>query len=62
METKYYKVVDGSGAITCATKFDEKVDFAKRIELRELLRMNKYNMIEVTEDEYNKIPKKIDAI
>lgn len=62
METKYYKVINQQGKTTCATKFDEKVDFARRIEIRELLRMNEYKMVEITEEEYNNIPKKLDAI
>ena len=62
METKYYKVINGSEQVTCATKFDEKVDFARRIEVRELLRMNNYKMVEITEEEYNKTPSKFDAI
>lgn len=61
-ETKYFKVINCSGNVTCATKFDEKVDFAKRIELKELLKMNGYKLIEITEEEYNKIPRKLDAI
>ena len=61
-ETKYYKVINCSGNVTCATKFDEKVDFARRIEVRELLRMNEYTMVEITEEEYNKTPNKLDAI
>ena len=62
METKYYKVINCSGNVTCATKFDEKVDFARRIEIRELLKMNEYKMVEITEEEYNNIPKKLEAI
>ena len=42
--------------------FDERVDFAKRIELTELLKMNDYKLIEVTKDEYEQIPRKLDAI
>ena len=61
-ETKYYKVINCSGNVTCATKFDEKVDFARRIEVRELLRMNEYKMVEITEEEYNKTPNKLDAV
>jgi hypothetical protein len=61
-ETKYYKVINCSGNVTCATKFDEKVDFARRIEVRELLRMNEYTMVEITEEEYNKTPNKLDAV
>ena len=62
MEDKYYKVINCSGNVTCATKFDNKVDFARRIEVRELLRMNEYTMVEITEEEYNKTPSKFDAI
>ena len=61
-ETKYFKVINCSGKVTCATKFDEKVDFARRIEVRELLRMNEYKMVEITEEEYNKTPNKLDAV
>lgn len=62
METKYYKVISCSNEQLCATKFDEKVDFAKRIELTELLKMNDYKLIEIQEEEYNSIPRKLDAI
>ena len=62
MEDKYYKVINCSGNVTCATKFDNKVDFARRIEIRELLKMNEYKMVEITEEEYNNIPKKLEAI
>lgn len=60
-QTKYYKVINGD-QLSCATKFDDRVDFAKRIELKELLKMNGYQLIEITEEEYNKIPRKLDAI
>lgn len=62
METKYYRIISGTTKLDCSTKFDEKVDFAKRIELKELLKMNGYQLIEITEEEYNKIPRKLDAI
>lgn len=62
METKYYKVVNCSNSSVCATVFDEKVDIHKQIEIRELLRMNEYKMIEITKEEYNQIPRKLDAI
>lgn len=62
MKTKYYKVLNAYDETSCATKFDEAVDFAKRIELTELLRMNNFKMVEIEEEEYNKIPNKIDAI
>jgi hypothetical protein len=62
MEDRYFKVINCSGNVTCATKFDEKIDFARRIEIRELLRMNEYTMVEITEEEYNKIPKKLEAV
>ena len=62
METKYYKVIGCSNNHVCATMFDERVEFAKRIELTELLKMNDYKLIEVTKEEYEKIPRKLDAI
>ena len=62
METKYYRIISGTTKLDCSTKFDEKVDFAKRIELKELLKMNDYKLIEVTKEEYKKIPRKLDAI
>ena len=62
MEDKYYKVINCSGNVTCATKFDNKVDFARRIEIRELLKMNEYKMVEITEEEYSNIPKKLEAV
>lgn len=63
METKYYKVINCSGnELDCGVVFDERVDFAKRIELIELLKMNDYKLVEVTEEEYQKIPRKLDAI
>lgn len=61
-ETKYYKVINCSGQTTCATVFDERIDFAKRIEIRELLRMNEYKLVEIQEEEYKQIPNKFEAL
>lgn len=55
---KHLKVVDQSGSVRGAVLFDENVDMATRIELTELVRMNDYKLIQIEEEEYNKIPKK----
>ena len=63
MVSKYYKVISCSGnELDCGVIFDERVEFAKRIELTELLKMNDYKLIEVSKEEYEKIPRKLDAI
>lgn len=62
METKYYKIINCSSNTVCATVFDDEVDFAKRIEITELLKMNEYKLIEVTKEQYDNIPRKLNAI
>lgn len=43
-----------------AVKFDESVSYQRRIEISELMRMNSFKLLEVTEEQYEKVPKKFD--
>ena len=60
MKTKYLKVMNNSDGVEGAVVFDDSVSFAQRIEITELIRQSDYTLVEVTEEEYNKIEKKIE--
>jgi hypothetical protein len=60
MKLKYLKVVNNSDGVEGAVVFDESVSFAKRIEITELIRQSEFNFVEITEDEYNSIPRKFE--
>ena len=60
MKTKYLKVLNPQGESEGVIVFNERVSFAHRIEISELLRQNGYKLIDITEEEYNKTEKKFD--
>jgi hypothetical protein len=60
MKTKYLKVMNNSDGVEGAVVFDDSVSFAQRIEITELIRQSDYTLVEVTEEEYNTIPKKFE--
>lgn len=60
MKTKYLKVMNNSDGVEGAVVFDESIPFAQRVEITELVRQSKYRLEEITEEEYNKIPRKFE--
>ena len=60
MTTKYLKVMNNNDGVEGAVVFDESVSFAKRIEITELIRQSEFHFVEITEDEYNSIPRKFE--
>jgi hypothetical protein len=60
MITKYLKVMNNSDGIEGAVVFDDSVSFAHRIEITELIRQSDYTLVEIEQDEYNKIEKKFE--
>ena len=60
MKTKYLKVMNNSDGVEGAVVFDESISFAQRIEITELIRQSEYTLVEIEEEEYNKIEKKFE--
>ena len=60
MKNQYFKVTNNNDGVEGAVVFDEKVPFAMRIEINELVRQSPYNLVEIEEDEYNSIPRKFE--
>ena len=60
MITRYLKVMNNSDGVEGAVLFDESVSFPKRVEICELIRQSEYTLIDITEEEYNKIEKKFE--
>lgn len=60
MKTRYLKVMNNSDGVEGAVVFDESISFAQRIEITELVRQSEYRLEEITEEEYNKIPRKFE--
>jgi hypothetical protein len=60
MITRYLKVMNNSDGVEGAVLFDDTVSFAHRIEITELIRQSDYTLVEITEEEYNKIEKKFE--
>ena len=60
MTTKYLKVMNNNDGVEGAVVFDDKVPFAMRVEITELIRQSEYTLVEITEDEYNSIDKKFE--
>jgi hypothetical protein len=52
--------MNNSDGVEGAVVFDDSVSFAQRIEITELIRQSDYTLVEVTEEEYNTIPKKFE--
>ena len=60
MKTQYLKVMNNNDGVEGAVVFDEKITFAMRVEINELIRQSDYHFVEIDEEEYNKIPKKFE--
>jgi hypothetical protein len=60
MKTKYLKVMNNSDGVEGAVVFDESIPFAQRIEIEELVRQSEYTLVEIEEEEYNKIKRKFE--
>lgn len=60
MKTQYLKVMNNNDGVEGAVVFDEKVPFAMRIEVTELIRQSDYHFVEIDEEEYNKIERKFE--
>ena len=60
MKTRYLKVMNNSDGIEGAVVFDDSVSFAHRIEITELIRQSDYTLVEIEQEEYNKIEKKFE--
>lgn len=60
MKTKYLKVMNNSDGVEGAVVFDDTVSFAHRIEITELIRQSEYTLLEIEQEEYNKIEKKFE--
>ena len=60
MKLKYLKVMNNNDGVEGAVVFDESISFAHRIEITELIRQSDYTLVEITEEEYNKIEKKFE--
>jgi hypothetical protein len=60
MKTKYLKVMNNNDGVEGAVVFDEKVPFAMRVEITELVRQSDYHFVEIDEEEYNKIERKFE--
>lgn len=60
MITRYLKVMNNSDGVEGAVLFDESVSFPKRVEISELIRQSEYTLVDITEEEYNKIEKKFE--
>jgi hypothetical protein len=60
MKTKYLKVMNNSDGVEGAVVFDESISFAHRIEITELIRQSEYTLVEIEQEEYNKIEKKFE--
>ena len=60
MKTRYLKVMNSSDGVEGAVVFDDSVSFAQRIEITELIRQSDYTLVDIEEEEYNKIEKKFE--
>ena len=52
--------MNNSDGVEGAVLFDESVSFPKRVEISELIRQSEYTLVDITEEEYNKIEKKFE--
>ena len=52
--------MNNSDGVEGAVVFDDSVSFAHRIEITELIRQSEYTLVEIEEEEYNKIEKKFE--
>ena len=60
MKTQYLKVMNNNDGVEGAVVFDDKVPFAMRVEINELIRQSDYHFVEIDEEEYNKIERKFE--
>jgi len=60
MKLKYLKVMNNNDGVEGALLFDDTVSFPQRIEITELIRQSDYTLVEIDEQEYNKIEKKFE--
>jgi hypothetical protein len=60
MKTRYLKVMNNSDGVEGAVVFDDTIPFAQRIEIEELVRQSEYTLVEIEEEEYNKIKRKFE--
>ena len=60
MITRYLKVMNNSDGVEGAVLFDDTVSFPKRVEICELIRQSEYTLVDIEEEEYNKIEKKFE--
>ena len=60
MKTQYLKVMNNNDGVEGAVVFDDKVPFAMRVEINELVRQSDYHFVEIDEEEYNKIERKFE--
>jgi hypothetical protein len=52
--------MNNSDGVEGAVVFDESIPFAQRIEIEELVRQSEYTLVEIEEEEYNKIKRKFE--
>jgi len=53
-------VMNNSDGVEGAVLFDDTVSFPQRVEICELIRQSEYTLVDITEEEYNKIEKKFE--
>jgi hypothetical protein len=52
--------MNNSDGVEGAVVFDNSVSFAHRIEITELIRQSDYTLVDIDQEEYNKIEKKFE--
>jgi hypothetical protein len=52
--------MNNNDGVEGAVVFDDKVPFAMRVEINELIRQSDYHFVEIDEEEYNKIERKFE--
>lgn len=62
MKDVYYNIKDQVGKSKGATVFNDAVDLNKRVELNYLLTSQGFTLNEITKEEYESTPVKIDAV
>jgi len=60
MKLKYLKVMNNNDGVEGAVLFDDTVSFPQRIEITELIRQSDYTLVDIDQEEYNKIEKKFE--
>lgn len=53
-------MMNNNDGVEGAVLFDDTVSFPKRVEICELIRQSEYTLVDITEEEYNKIEKKFE--